>query len=98
MEPSTLTIILLILGIIILTTIIIIALKIPDPTAFQLWTFRIIAGLGAACLGAIIPGFVELGGDIGEIAIRAGGAIALFIIIYLINPPTIVRESARSKK
>jgi hypothetical protein len=54
--------------------------------------------LGAANLGAIIPGFINFTGNIGEIAIRAGGAIALFLVVYLINPPTKVVESLKAKK
>jgi hypothetical protein len=46
--------------------------------------------LGAACLGAIIPGFIELDGTIMEVGIRAGGAIALFLVVYLLNPPEAV--------
>jgi hypothetical protein len=47
-------------------------------------------------MGSIIPGFLEV--DINtEIAIRAGGAIGLFVIIYLIKPPELVREQALRK-
>lgn len=93
-----LEIILLSLGIAIVVTTIIIAVKIPHPTVFQLWVFRVIMALGAACLGAIIPGFIELEGGICEIAIRTGGAIALFFTVYLINPPSKVRDSVKWKK
>lgn len=80
---------LLIGGLTIITTLVL-AIKIPQPTVFQFWVFRVITALGSAFLGAVIPGFVELDGSIGEIAIRAGGAIALFLVVYLLNPPKAV--------
>lgn len=84
---DTLTIIMLIMGIIIIATVIVISLKIPNPTNSQFWIWRVITSLGAACIGAVIPGFVEIDGSINEIVIRAGGALALFLVVYLMNPP-----------
>jgi hypothetical protein len=74
------------------------ALKIPQPTVFQFWVFRVLLSLGAANLGSIIPGFIDIKWEIGELLIRAGGAIALFLVVYLINPPTKVVESLKTKK
>ena len=34
--------------------------------------------LGGACIGAIIPGFIEFTSQINEIALRAGGALHYF--------------------
>ena len=82
------------LGIALVVTLLMIALKIPKPTVFQLWVFRVIMALGAAFLGAIIPGFIELSGKWDEIAIRAGGALALFLVVYLIPTPEIVGKLA----
>ena len=93
---KTLEIVLLILGVVLIVVSLIVALIIPKPSVFQFWVFRVIMGVGGACIGAIIPGFVEFTSQINEIALRAGGAIALFLVIYLINPPTYVREFIRS--
>ena len=95
---EALEIILISLGIAIVVTTLIMALKILEPTVFRLLVFRVIMALGAACLGAIIPGFINLVGELGEITIRAGGAIALFLVVYLINPPSNVRDFAKLKK
>ena len=92
-----LTIVLLSLGIIIIAATLVLALKVPLPTTFQLWVFRVLMGLGAACLGAVIPGFIEFGGNVGELAVRSGGAIALFVMIYLISPPPFVRTSIKEE-
>ena len=95
---ETLDIVLLSMGIVIIITVVIMAVKIPQPTVFQFWVFRVLLSLGAADLGSIIPGFINFTGNIGEIAIRAGGAIALFLVVYLINPPSKVVASLKSKK
>ena len=94
---ETLEIVLLTVGLILIFVTLIMALRIPQPSVFQFWVFRVIMALGGACIGAIIPGFIEFTSQINEIALRAGGAIALFLVIYLINPPTNVREFIRSK-
>ena len=85
MDP--LTFIMLAMGIVIIAIIIVISLKIPNPTKSQFWIWRVITSLGAACIGAVIPGFVEIDGSINEIVVRAGGALALFLVVYLLNPP-----------
>lgn len=94
---NTLEIVLLTVGLVLIFVTLIMALIIPKPSVFQFWVFRVIMALGGACIGAIIPGFIEFTSQINEIALRAGGAIALFLVIYLINPPTYVREFIRSK-
>jgi len=58
-----------------------------EPNSSVMHSYRVVLGLGAACIGALIPGFIELDGKIGELAFRSGGAIALFLLIYLVNPP-----------
>jgi len=64
--------------------LLIIAFVFPDPTVFQLFIFRTVLALGAAGIGALIPGWldVEFKGWL-----RAGGAIAMFALVYFINPP-----------
>ena len=57
---ETLEIVLLSLGLIIAVTTLVMAVRIPQPTVFQLWVFRVILALGVACIGAVIPGFINL--------------------------------------
>jgi len=82
--------ILLALGIIFLAFTVIIVLKIPQPTEVQMWIFRIIASLGAACIGAFIPGLFEISSQSTKITFRATGAAAFFVLMYLFNPPDLV--------
>lgn len=65
----------------------------PNPTDSQWFVFRVTIALAAACIGAVIPGWIS----IGLPAIRAGGAIALFVLVYWFNPPRLVTpQSHRS--
>jgi hypothetical protein len=74
-------------GIVFLVAILIIAIFIPYPSPFQIFVFRIIPSLAAGAFGAAIPGLFNLSiTAIPHTAIEASGAIALFVLIYLVNP------------
>jgi len=65
-----------------------IAIFIKDPTPFQYTFFRVAMSLAAAGVGAVIPGLIQLEVNQKYLPlIRAGGAIALFVLVYLFNPP-----------
>lgn len=73
--------------------LVVIALALPNPTPFQLYIFRVILALAAASFGATIPGFIRIDVPLwGKGLIRAGGALALFVLIYMVNPPEIIKE------
>ena len=63
------------------------ALFVPNPTVWQLLVFRVILALAAGGIGALIPGFIEIK---YRNWLRAGGATALFVIVYLVNPPDLI--------
>ena len=68
---------------------IVLAVFIPTPTASQSGIFRTVLALSAAGFAAFIPGFLEV-----EVKpyIRAGGAIAVFVIVYFFYPAYISSE------
>ena len=70
-------------GVIFLTAILVIALFIKEPTPLQYQVFWVIVALAAAGVGGILPGFVDF--RYKDIA-RAGGALALFLIVYFEGP------------
>lgn len=80
------------IGVAFVATLILIALFVPEPKPFPIFIFRVVLALGAGALGALIPGFIEVK---FRNWLRAGGAIALFVIVYLINPPELISEVAR---
>jgi len=69
---------------------IILAIFFPSPTPYQYTVFRIVLALSAAGVAAIIPGFVQL--RLRNL-LRAGGAIAVFVIVYFFNPASLLVES-----
>ena len=84
---STLQILSLVLGVIFLLAsgIILLVVKPTNPTA--LWLIRVVVSLGGGFLAAGLLGFIEIGGKVLDIVIEAGGGFAVFLVLYLLNPP-----------
>jgi len=57
---------------------------IADPQLF--FVMRVVLSFAVATLGATIPGFLDVGWKGGGLAIRAGGALALFVLTYVYTP------------
>lgn len=74
-------------GFIFVATMLTVALLVPNPTTTQWFVFRVILALAAAGIGSVIPGLIDVH---VSTFIRAGGAIALFVIVYYVNPPQFV--------
>jgi hypothetical protein len=67
--------------------LLILAIGFPQPTAFQYMVFRIILALAAAGIAGVIPGLIQLKMQSNAILlINAGGALAVFVLIYLFAP------------
>ena len=58
---------------------------------------RMILSLAIASLGALIPGFLNIGWSGNGIVIRAGGALGLFVLTYLFTPK-VLQHDDNSKK
>jgi hypothetical protein len=78
-------------GVIFLLIILAIAIAFPNPTHFQYTVFRIVLALAASGVAAMIPGFINV--SVGP-TIRAGGAIAVFVIVYFFSPAQLVSSPA----
>lgn len=78
-------------GLIFLILILLIAVILRDPLPeFNQFLIRVVLSVAAAGFGAAIPGFLELDLPLWQKGmLHAGGALSLFAIIYLINPPGI---------
>ena len=74
-------------GMLFVALMLIIAIAIPNPTPTQWFVFRVVLSLAAAGIGAVIPGLIVV--NVSKV-VRAGGAIALFVLVYLLNPPQLV--------
>jgi hypothetical protein len=72
-----------IFGVASLIAILVFATRYPNPTVFQVRVFLTTLALSAAGVGAVLPGFIEIK---YKLAVRAAGALALFVIVYLFQP------------
>lgn len=68
---------------------ILIALNHPKPSDFAYLVFRLTLALSAAGVAAVIPGFISV--KFGS-TVRAGGAIAVFALVFYTNPASLVVE------
>lgn len=89
------------IGCIALIASVVIAILIPDPTTYQVFILRGLFAIALASIASIIPGFINL--ETGArsakayFGIYAGGAIAIFVLIWLFNPPEI-KDGEHGKK
>lgn len=58
----------------------------PPETDFGRGILRIILPLPLAAAAAMVPGFITAESDLKSLRVRAGGAIAVFVIVYFSNP------------
>jgi hypothetical protein len=64
--------------------------EIADPRLF--FALRVVLSFGAAVLGATIPGFLAVGWSGSGLTVRAGGALALFVLTYLYTPDLVTKQ------
>lgn len=72
-------------GVIFLTTMLAFATLIPNPSGFSQWVFAVTTSLAGAGIGAVTPGILNITLPYA----RAGGALAVFLIVFL-NKPALV--------
>jgi hypothetical protein len=74
-------------GVVFLATVLVIAVFIPEPTSFQLRVFTTVMAVAAAGAATVMTGLINTQVNLGkQIAIGATGALAVFVIVYLVNP------------
>lgn len=91
--PTWQTITSVTIGMICLIVVVSLAVNIPEPSKWQQFIFRGFFALALAAVAVIIPGFLKIdmrSKGVGQyFKLIAGGAIAIFLIIWLVNPPSI---------
>ena len=72
----------------------------PEPVPKEaMFIFRVILALAAAGFATVLSGFLEIDGKVFEWKFRAAGSLAIFVAIYLTNPPDIIeRRLPKPKK
>jgi heme A synthase len=63
---------------------------ISDPRLF--FVLRAVLSFGVATLGATIPGFLNLSWSGSGLVIRAGGALALFVLTFVFTPDLVTDQ------
>jgi hypothetical protein len=67
---------------------------VPCPTAAQETVFRLLMALGAGGIGSVLPGMFQFEGA----AVKAGGAVGVFALVYLVNPAGVVKNDNRCNR
>lgn len=70
----------------VLLLVVMLAAFLVPANASQHSYLRLGAAIAAAGIGSLIPGFVDLKMGLLSASLRAGGAVALFFIVYFFNP------------
>jgi hypothetical protein len=66
---------------------------IADPKLF--FVLRVVISFSAATLGATIPGFLDIRWSGSGFALRAGGALALFVLTFVYTPDVLANQGGK---
>lgn len=80
------------IGVVFAIAVLLLAVLIPGPSLFQIFIFRGVFAISLAAVAAIIPGFLNVESRFNKFSVKATGAIAVFIIVWLINPPALINS------
>jgi energy-coupling factor transporter transmembrane protein EcfT len=69
-----------------------------EPVPSAMFIFRVILALAAAGFTTVLTGFLEINGKIVDWEFRAAGTLAVFIVIYLVNPPDRLNKLPKPRK
>lgn len=84
-----------IFGVSFVIVLLVIAFVQPQPSSFQYSVFRTVLALAGAGTVAVFPGFIEV--KLGH-WLRAGGALAVFVVLYFWNPALLASDTDASNK
>ena len=76
----------LIFGVTFFIALLVLSVFISNPSPTQYAIFKTILAMAAAGIGGILGGTIHVKGSIKKWSVRAGGAMALFIVVYFFTP------------
>ncbi|WP_417912957.1 hypothetical protein [Candidatus Electronema sp. TJ] len=86
-------------GLCFVAALLVIAVWFPQPTPFQYVVFRSVLAVAAAGVAGVIPGMIRLKAQPGTaLLIHAGGALAVFVMVYLLAPAALPPEEKPAEK
>ena len=74
------------IGIVLLVPVLYLTFASETLNSDQFFVIKLVASLAAAGVASVIPGFVRLDLPVGQMLIRAGGAVAIFLIVWFTAP------------
>lgn len=77
-------------GIVFVIVLLYLAIWFPEPTSFQVLVFRAVLALAAGACTTMLTGFLNVESRGKWWTIRAGAGLAVFVVIYMLNPPALV--------
>jgi hypothetical protein len=80
-----------IFGVVFVTVILCLAFVFPQPTAFQYLVVRVLLALSTSAVATLLTGFINV--EIPHL-LKAGGAFAVFVIVFFYNPASLVIDKA----
>ncbi len=80
----------LVIGLMLALIILVLVVFIPNPTPSQFFVFRGVFAISLAAVAAIIPGLLNVESRFNKFSIKATGAIAVFILVWMLNPPALI--------
>jgi hypothetical protein len=80
-------------GVVVLFILICVFSSMPFDNPNKVALIRILLSLAVAVLGAVIPGFLNVGLNSKGVVIRAGGALALFVTTFFFTPTVLAQPS-----
>ena len=83
-------------GVVFVAAMLVMAIAFPQPTSFQYEVFRIILAIACGGVAAVIPGFLAVSMDAKGLVIRAGGALAVFLLVYFFSPARLLSSASPS--
>jgi len=81
------------IGVLFASIVLGLAVMIPNPTGSQFFIFRGTFAMALAGIAAIIPGLLDVESRYNKFSIKATGAIAVFVLVWLLNPPAIIGDT-----
>jgi hypothetical protein len=63
-----------------------------------MWIFRVVMALSGAAFAVILTGFLDVTAQSGGWKIRTGGGLAVFTLLYLVNPPDLFKKRLRTPR
>lgn len=80
----------LVIGLVLALAILVLVVFIPNPTPSQFFVFRGLFAISLAAVAAIIPGLLNVESRFNRFSVKATGAIAVFVLVWMLNPPALI--------